>query len=124
MLKMRTSSAVGKRLEQEVMGKVQGSGLKKMWAVLKYDEGTLHTYASQAMAAAADAGEKAADVLPAVELRAARKLVNLPEKYAGQHVLGLQSLRNSHDLAASLPRFHRNWVVALASRAENGGQIM
>jgi hypothetical protein len=125
MLNMHTSSAVGKRLEQdcipgmfspiltlkkfhaflasrknleqEVMGKIQGSEFKKVWAVLKYDEATLHTYASQAMAALADAGEKTACIHPAVQLRAARKLVNLPEKYEGQHVLGLQPLRNSHD---------------------------
>lgn len=94
-------------LEQDVQAKVQGSAFKQMWAVLSRSEGTLRTYASQADAAAAAAicavneqegsrGHVCAPkpALPVVHLHRATK-VELPQKYVGQHIIGLQPLQSS-----------------------------
>ena len=93
-----------RRFEQEVEAKMQGSGFKRVWAVLQEGNKTLCTYASQADAAAA--ADNAADnwkededhfsaigrpetVLPVVQVQNSIR-VQPPQKYQGQHVIGLQ----------------------------------
>jgi hypothetical protein len=98
------------RLEQELEAKVQGSGFRPMWAVLSRDDGTICTYATQADAALADAAAAAAVdevaaadakmVLPVVALRGATT-AELPQKYAGQHVIGLQQQQQQQGSASS-----------------------
>jgi hypothetical protein len=109
------------RLEQELEAKVQGSGFRPMWAVLSRDDGTICTYATQADAALADAAAAAAVVdevaaadakmvLPVVALGGATT-VELPQKYAGQHVIGLQQQQqgsaSSKGMGKGAPTFFR-----------------
>ena len=99
---------------------MQGSGFKKMWAVLQESNKTLCTYASQAEAAAAAAAAAVptADdeghvstiisetVLPVVELQNATR-VEPPQKYEGQHVIGLQPQKAPVTTAATPDDRHR-----------------
>jgi hypothetical protein len=108
------------RLEQELEAKVQGSGFRPMWAVLSRDDGTICTYATQADAALADAAAAAAVdevaaadakmVLPVVALRGATT-AELPQKYTGQHVIGLlqqqQGSASSKGMGKGAPTFFR-----------------
>ena len=121
LLRPDGSGPAGKRLAQEVMGKVQGSGFKSMWAVLNCSEGTLCAYGSQAAAASADMdkdGGSGKMVLPAVALRSV-VTIDLPEKYAGQHVLGLQPTGGKKDALPVFIKFgtaedRDRWLVAVA----------
>ena len=116
-----------RRLELEVEAKVQGSGFKRMWAVLCEGNATLCTYVSQADAATGTVQT----VLPKVELQTATRVEPLPQKYEGQDVIGLQPQKQMGEQKELPPplffRFAtaedcKRWSAAIA-RVSSGASV-